>query len=159
MPQVATAPRGLVLTCSCVARRRTRLAFPSPSCHPTNALLRSPPRQLCSSWPATSKPLRSPSKSRKRLTVVTSSSSTELDQEPPAIDAERANLPCRLLLPRGSPLTTTIRAPLASPPLQEVPLESIVRPHLHLHRHLPLVRAIAIVHIPSSSPTAARPLW
>jgi hypothetical protein len=84
MPQVATAPRRLVLTCSCVARRRTRLAFPSPSCHPTNALLCSPPCQLCSPWLATAKPIWSPSKSRKRLAVVTSSSSTESEQEPPS---------------------------------------------------------------------------
>jgi hypothetical protein len=90
-------------------------------------------RRLCSLWPATAEPLSSPSKLGKRLIVVASSSSTELELELPAIDAGRASSPRCLLLPRGSPLTTAIRAPLASPPLQE-PLESVLRPRLHLHR-------------------------
>jgi hypothetical protein len=81
---------------------------------------------LCSRCSATVEPLSSPSKLGKRLAVVASSSSTELELKPPAIDAGRASSPRCLLFPRGSPLTTTVQAPLASPPLQEEPLNSVV---------------------------------
>jgi hypothetical protein len=111
---------------------------------------------LCTSSAHHGQPLPSLSKLRKMLTIVASSSSTELELEPLAIDTGWASSPRRLLLPRGSPLTTTVRAPLASPPLQEEPLEYVVWPCLHLHRRWPPVRAI--VHPPSSSLTAARPL-
>jgi hypothetical protein len=91
-------------------------------------------RRLCSPWPATAEPLSSPSKTGKRLANVASSSSTELELEPPVIDAGRASSPRCLLLLRGSSLTAAIRAPPASPPLQEEPLESEDRPCLHLCR-------------------------
>jgi hypothetical protein len=66
---------------------------------------------------------------------------------------------------RSSSSTAAIRAPLASPPLQEGPLESVVRPHLHLHHQRPPVRAEAAVIIPrppsascrQPSPTVLRP--
>jgi hypothetical protein len=107
-PPVTTAPHVVVLPCSRVASKGTRLPFPSPSCHPATALLCSPPRWLCSPWPATTKPLPSPSKLGKRLAIVAYSSSIELEFELLAIDAGRASSPCHLLLPRGSPSTTTI---------------------------------------------------
>jgi hypothetical protein len=157
MPPVTTAPRGAVLTRSHVASRGTRLPFPSPSRHPATALLCSTLRRLCLPWPTTAEPLPSPSKLRKRLSVVTSSSSTELELEPSAIDVEQASSPRHLLISRGSPLTAAVRAPPASPPLQEELLESVVRPCLHLRRRRPPVRAV--VHPSSSSLITARPLW
>jgi hypothetical protein len=60
---------------------------------------------------------------------------------------------------RSSLSTIAIWAPLASPPLQEEPLESVVRPRLHLRRRWPSVWAVTVIHLPSSSLTAARPLW
>jgi hypothetical protein len=113
--------------CCFTHRTRARLCRSS-------ALASASTHRLCSPWPATAEPLSSPSKPRKRLAVVASSSSTELELEPPTIDAGRASSPCRLLLPHGSSFTTAIRAPPASPPLQEEPLESVVRPRLHLRR-------------------------
>jgi hypothetical protein len=57
------------------------------------------------------------------------------------------------------------RAPPASPPLEEGPLESVVRQCLHLHRWRPPVRAKAAIVIPrlpstscwQPSPTVLRP--
>jgi hypothetical protein len=142
---------GVILTRSRVVSRGTRLPFPSPSHHLATALLRSTSRRLCSPWPTTVEPLLSSSMQGKRLAIVASSSSTELELEPPAINVGWASSPRRILLLRGSPSIAAVWAPPASPPLQEEPLESIVRPRLHLrHWRRPP---------PSSSLTTARPLW
>jgi hypothetical protein len=92
---------GVVLTRSRVASRGTRLPFPSPSCHPTTALLHSPPHRLCSSWPTTTELLPSSSKSGKRLVIIASSSSAELELEPLVIDAGRASCTYFLYLSVG----------------------------------------------------------
>jgi hypothetical protein len=56
---------------------------------------------------------------------------------------------------KSSPSTVMVQAPPASPPLQEEPLKSIARPHLHLRRRQHPVWVVAIIQhcrLPSPPP-------
>jgi hypothetical protein len=88
---------------------------------------------LCLPWLATAEPLPSPSKMGERLTVVASSTSTELELEPSVIDARWVSSPGRLLLPCGSPSTTVLRPPPSQSTVPRAPSSSpeLTDPRFH----------------------------